>query len=67
MSSTLLKHTDRRSLEEVFAVLRWSISVLQTGFWPNSDYKGQPWGDGQEGRRAKAGTPLADGFVAVFF
>ena len=68
-SSTLTKHTDRRSLEEVFAVLRWSLSVLQSGVWPDSDYKGRAWAHlpGQEHRQARAGTPLAGGFSAVFW
>ena len=39
------------------------------GVWPESDYKGQAWGDlvGQEERQARAGNPLAGGIFAVFW
>ena len=50
-------------------MLRWSVSALQSGVWPDSDYMGRAWRDleGQEDRAARAGSPLAGGFFAVFW
>ena len=70
VSSTLLRNTDRVSVESVFAVLRWSVDVLATGRHPANDHREQPWTsvtDPTGKRRAAAGKPLAGGYFAVVF
>ena len=70
VSSTLLRHCDRRSIESLLAVIRWSIECLAAGHHPDVDHQGQAWNDRTDpsgNRRAAAGTQLAGGFFGVFF
>ena len=68
ISSTVLKHVDRRSLQEVFSVIRWSLMALATGDFPDRDHRGEEWHRPEDSRRqAVGGTPLADGWRALFW
>ena len=68
VSSTVLKDVDRRSLNELFAVIRWSFTALASGVWPDRDYRGEAWvRDEDAHRRDKAHSPLADGYVGFFY
>ena len=68
ISSTVLKNVDRRSLNELFSVIRWSFAALASGFVPERDYRGDEWLRPEDAhRREKAGTPLADGYVGLFW
>ena len=68
ISSTVLKDVDRRSLAEVFSVIRWSMNAMASGVFPERDFRGNEWDRPEDARRrAVAGTPLADGYAGVFW
>ena len=47
-------------------VIAWSFTVIQSGVWPDNDHMGRPLLlNGEEARAAKAGLPLADGYVGA--
>jgi hypothetical protein len=51
------------SIRPLLAMVAWSLSTMRTGRYPTVRHDGTDFGDGDEARKALAGTPL--GFKAV--
>ena len=70
ISSTRLEGTDRRTLEEVYKVVRWSLQALGRGKWPARDHLGQEWDTSTTAgahRARLAGTDLAGEWRALIW
>lgn len=52
--------------QEVFEILRWSLSWMQEGLWPDRDRKGTFWAEGTW-QASKALQPLAKGYRGLLF
>lgn len=53
------------TLDEIFRVVVWSFNALYAGVWPSKDHYGRPYKSGPSFQ--KAGTPLADGYCAIWW
>ena len=68
VSATPLRHTDRMSLEAVFAVLQWSLHVMATGRWPDRDHRGERWPAGSFRRElGESNTPLVGNYIGIWW
>ena len=52
------------TLEVFWSIMSWSLSVLESGFWPHVDWRNIAYAPGSA-EHARAGTLLANGFYAV--
>ena len=59
------KSADAATHERFYNVFAWSLEVLETGFFPETNHLGQTWIElGDAHRSALAGLPLAGGWTA---
>jgi hypothetical protein len=61
-----VKQNAANSMAVFWKILVWSFEWLGKGLWPTSDHLGRKFRKGSSAA-AKAGSPLADGFVAVLW